>query len=105
MLWKQDVDLGYSLTPFVGESPQLAANQTEDDSEKLKALQEIKDGKVRILVAIIIYFTFKQRCFIDSWAMQTDGKDAIDELDEWAGIQFTIDNETGKFILHVVLFL
>lgn len=30
---------------------------------------------------------------------QNDGKDTIDELDEWAGIQFTIDNETGKYTL------
>lgn len=47
MLWKQDVDLGYSLTPYVVEEPaKTGANQTEDDTEKLKALEELKDGKV-----------------------------------------------------------
>lgn len=53
---------------------------------------------------LLFILHLKNDCFIDSWAMQTDGKDAIDELDEWAGIQFTIDNETGKFILHVQFF-
>lgn len=49
VLWKQDVDLGYSLTPFVSDLPQLAAaaNQSDEDNEKLKALEEIKNAKVR----------------------------------------------------------
>lgn len=47
VLWKQDVDLGYSLTPYVPEeAAKTAANQTDDDTEKLKALEELKDDKV-----------------------------------------------------------
>lgn len=32
------------------------------------------------------------------FATKQDDKDEIDELDEWAGIQFTIDNETGELV-------
>lgn len=48
VLWKQDVDLGYSLTPFVSDDTKLAPNQTTDDNEKLKVLEDIKNGKVRV---------------------------------------------------------
>lgn len=53
MLWKQDVDLGFSLTP-----PHLlnaTANNgstgagADDDIEKLKALKELKLDKVSVV--------------------------------------------------------
>lgn len=55
MLWKQDVDLGYSLTPYVPEETvKTDANQTEDDTEKLKALEDLKDEKVMLTVSGLI---------------------------------------------------
>lgn len=54
VLWKQDVDLGYTLNPPVkSESAKsVKPNSTDfnsDDNEKLKALQDLKDGKVSLL--------------------------------------------------------
>lgn len=52
ILWKQDVDLGYSLEPIklptVAESLFIKnANDSDDETEKLKALEEIKNEKVK----------------------------------------------------------
>lgn len=50
MLWKQDVDLGYCL-PTASDEIEKEANQTEnseEDIEKLKALEELKNDKVRV---------------------------------------------------------
>nr|XP_036217509.1 segmentation protein cap'n'collar isoform X3 [Bactrocera oleae] len=80
VLWKQDVDLGFSLTP-----PHLlnaTANNgstgagADDDIEKLKALKLDKP----------------------SFEGKDVGDDAGDIDDEWAGIPFTVDNETGEYI-------
>lgn len=51
VLWKQDVDLGYTLAPVKDSSPKQAANVSgpsfsPEDNEKLKALQELKNDKV-----------------------------------------------------------
>lgn len=51
MLWKQDVDLGYSLAPIKTDLTNTSsnANATEfnaEDSEKLKVLQDLKNDKV-----------------------------------------------------------
>lgn len=51
VLWKQDVDLGYTLAlPAQIASPKESATNSAgfstDDCEKLKALQELKNGKV-----------------------------------------------------------
>lgn len=51
VLWKQDVDLGYTLAPpaKIGSPKDAAANSSglnTDESEKLKALQELKRDKV-----------------------------------------------------------
>ncbi|XP_050317500.1 segmentation protein cap'n'collar isoform X3 [Bactrocera neohumeralis] len=82
VLWKQDVDLGFSLTP-----PHLlnaTANNgskgagADDEIENLKALKELKLDKP----------SFEGK----------DGNDAGDIDDEWAGIPFTVDNETGEYI-------
>jgi hypothetical protein len=46
VLWKQDVDLGFSLTP---PEPITSINQqqTKEDAEKLKVLLELKENKVK----------------------------------------------------------
>lgn len=54
VLWKQDVDLGYTLAPVKSSSPKESANVSgpsfnTEDNEKLKALQELKNEKVSFL--------------------------------------------------------
>lgn len=51
VLWKQDVDLGYTLAPVKPNSPKESANTSgpsfnTEDNEKLRALQELKNEKV-----------------------------------------------------------
>lgn len=51
VLWKQDVDLGYSLAPLKTDPVNTSTdvNGTEfnaEDNEKLKVLQDLKDNKV-----------------------------------------------------------
>ena len=48
VLWKQDVDLGFTLTPpskLIENNPK-AKTDNDEDIEKLKALLEIENGKV-----------------------------------------------------------
>lgn len=52
VLWKQDVDLGYTLatpTKTASAKDSMNANGTisPDENEKLKALQDLKNDKVR----------------------------------------------------------
>lgn len=51
VLWKQDVDLGYTLAPVKASSPKEETNTSgpsfnTEDNEKLRALQELKNEKV-----------------------------------------------------------
>lgn len=53
VLWKQDVDLGYTLAPPVKIDSTLdpasnpsASNTNADENEKLKVLQDLKNDKV-----------------------------------------------------------
>ncbi|XP_037049907.1 segmentation protein cap'n'collar isoform X4 [Bradysia coprophila] len=71
VLWKQDVDLGYSLAPPKPLDVKKSGVNADDENEKLRALQELKDEKAQ---------------------------EKEKEIDEWDGIQFTIDNETGEYI-------
>lgn len=65
VLWKQDVDLGFSLelpeaksnekpeksesaNDQTSESPGTASTYREDDIEKLKALKEVNDDSVKV---------------------------------------------------------
>ncbi|XP_058982995.1 segmentation protein cap'n'collar isoform X1 [Musca domestica] len=87
VLWKQDVDLGFSLTEaqlaeLAGSSSATEnAVNSEDEIEKLKALEALKLDNPKY-----------------------DSKDVDDEdsnqlaSNEWTGIPFTIDNETGEYI-------
>lgn len=67
VLWKQDVDLGFSLIPpDAGGAAQTktkgdAIDDSEDDIQKLKALLEIKSDEVRILFqyGLPVFCTFK----------------------------------------------
>uniref|UniRef100_A0A1A9WBF0 Uncharacterized protein n=1 Tax=Glossina brevipalpis TaxID=37001 RepID=A0A1A9WBF0_9MUSC len=100
VLWKQDVDLGYSLTsdqlinvPSSTTTTSTTTNlhgatkaSNSDDIEKLKALEELK---------------------LDGAKYDTkDSNNENDQLDDdWAGIPFTIDNETGKFVFLNKIYL
>lgn len=47
VLWKQDVDLGYSLSPPKPlDVKKTGGVNADDENEKLRALQELKDEKV-----------------------------------------------------------
>jgi hypothetical protein len=63
VLWKQDVDLGFSLSP-----PKLVATgkekETKDDAEKLKVLLELKENKVSQCFYYIYAYRASFRCQI-----------------------------------------
>lgn len=59
VLWKQDVDLGYTLAPVKSNTPKESANVSgpsfsPEDNEKLKALQELKNEKVSYFSIILV---------------------------------------------------
>lgn len=61
VLWKQDVDLGYTLAPVKPGSPTESTNTSgpsfnTEDNEKLRALQELKNEKVSIFTCFVLYF-------------------------------------------------
>lgn len=49
VLWKQDVDLGFSLAPPSTSLKKEESHSAEDDAEKLNALLELKNEKVTII--------------------------------------------------------
>ncbi|XP_055634848.1 segmentation protein cap'n'collar isoform X2 [Toxorhynchites rutilus septentrionalis] len=82
VLWKQDVDLGFTLTPptFAAEGSASAgkeATDSSDDLEKLKVLREIKNNEDK---------------------KEEDKKE--ENEDPWAGLSYTIDTETGEYVLN-----
>ena len=52
VLWKQDVDLGFSLNTFNVPKEEVQKKvPDEDDIEKLKALEDLKNGTSENLAA------------------------------------------------------
>ncbi|XP_058449720.1 segmentation protein cap'n'collar isoform X2 [Malaya genurostris] len=82
VLWKQDVDLGFTLTAptavAAGSGTAKGGANSSDDLEKLKVLLEIKDGEDK----------------------RKDDKQEAEE-DPWAGLSYTVDTETGEYVLNV----
>ncbi|KAL0129954.1 hypothetical protein PUN28_001903 [Cardiocondyla obscurior] len=80
VLWKQDVDLGFTLvepatTPT--KKPSTSEKESADEIEKLKALEAIN----------AIY-------------QKDDSKESEPQEDDpWAGLPYTVDLETGEYIL------
>ncbi|XP_011254801.1 segmentation protein cap'n'collar isoform X3 [Camponotus floridanus] len=78
VLWKQDVDLGFSpVEPATTPTKKLSEKESADEIEKLKALEAIN---------------------------ATNQKDDVKEPepqedDPWAGLPYTVDLETGEYIL------
>ncbi|XP_076160933.1 NFE2 like bZIP transcription factor cap-n-collar isoform X2 [Ptiloglossa arizonensis] len=80
VLWKQDVDLGFTLVEptVVVKKACTSEKETEDDIEKLKALETINAGNEK-----------------------KDAKEfEVSEDDPWAGLPYTVDLETGEYILN-----
>lgn len=93
VLWKQDVDLGFSLDMPGGKSvkqsdalevksvsagPATSVTLPDDDIEKLKTLEALNND-----------------------ALKTE--DLSDADDSWAGLSYDIDTETGEYILKGTL--
>lgn len=51
VLWKQDVDLGFN--PSLSAPSNQKGTSAEDDIEKLKALLELKEDKVSVILVVI----------------------------------------------------
>lgn len=65
VLWKQDVDLGFTLAAPIPSSPKNAATKAEtpDDVEKLKALLELKTDEVSNVYLVVILIMKLGICF------------------------------------------
>ncbi|XP_067618210.1 segmentation protein cap'n'collar isoform X2 [Eurosta solidaginis] len=87
VLWKQDVDLGFSLTPAPIDKNDCHVKDCgaviKDDIEKLKALNKLKLDKP----------SFDEKNVDKNTAALPE-----EVPDEWAGVPFTVDNETGEYI-------
>ncbi|XP_067012719.1 segmentation protein cap'n'collar isoform X4 [Anabrus simplex] len=80
VLWKQDVDLGFSLDLFNKSPARDKQDEPEDEIEKLKELKRTalkKDDE--------------------------DGSCTEESLDPWAGLAYTVDLETGEYVLKDAL--
>ncbi|PNF38551.1 hypothetical protein B7P43_G04023, partial [Cryptotermes secundus] len=80
VLWKQDVDLGFSLDLFNPTKPEgegKAVRVEDDDIEKLKALEALKNENSA-----------------DTAKSEEENPD-----DQWAGLSYTIDLETGEYVV------
>ncbi|XP_018578767.1 segmentation protein cap'n'collar isoform X1 [Anoplophora glabripennis] len=86
VLWKQDVDLGFSVenaTPKLEKlDPESSAvdattsgDLENDDLEKVKTLKAINEDKIKV-----------------------EPENDIDS-DPWAGLNYTIDTETGEYVI------
>ncbi|XP_076669139.1 NFE2 like bZIP transcription factor cap-n-collar isoform X3 [Andrena cerasifolii] len=79
VLWKQDVDLGFTLVEPTATAKKASTSEkgTEDDIEKLKALEAINANN--------------EKKETKEFEPQED--------DPWAGLPYTVDLETGEYIL------
>ncbi|KAG5324308.1 CNC protein, partial [Pseudoatta argentina] len=80
VLWKQDVDLGFTLVePATAptKKPSTSEKESADEIEKLKALEAI-----------------------NATYQKNDTKESEPQEDDpWAGLPYTVDLETGEYIL------
>ncbi|XP_011143717.1 segmentation protein cap'n'collar isoform X2 [Harpegnathos saltator] len=80
VLWKQDVDLGFTLVEPAAaptKKPSTSKKESADEIEKLKALEAI-----------------------NATNQKDDAKEPETQDDDpWAGLPYTVDLETGEYIL------
>ncbi|XP_051160355.1 segmentation protein cap'n'collar isoform X2 [Leptopilina boulardi] len=77
VLWKQDVDLGFTIVEPTSPDKSLE-KESDDDIEKLKALKAINSTHEK---------------------EKTKEAEKLKEEDPWAGLPYTVDLETGEYIL------
>lgn len=109
MLWKQDVDLGYSLTPLKIPSDSLSSsggvNNTEDDDEKLKALQDLKHDKNVCVPFFLFNFYFKGTTPTNNFPLKTNNRKTIQQKIYWmmnglvSNLQLTMKRVSTVFFL------
>ncbi|KAK6638966.1 hypothetical protein RUM43_007236 [Polyplax serrata] len=93
VLWKQDVDLGFSLNTFTIPKEEIQKKVfDEEDIEKLKALEALK----------------KDKSEEEQEEIGKDENDGTDGLDPWSGLSYRVDLETGAFstkVYHGYIFI
>ncbi|XP_047522348.1 segmentation protein cap'n'collar-like isoform X1 [Pieris napi] len=87
VLWKQDVDMGFSLEdPMQLEGPQATKVEMGKELDKdLKVLEEKKMLEESEKIEKV------KACLLD-----TENK----EDDPWAGLSYTVDTETGEYVIQ-----
>nr|WKF20670.1 CncC [Cnaphalocrocis medinalis] len=83
VLWKQDVDMGFSLEdPVQMEGPQATkVSPSEEPRKELDSLQKHKEDEIEKVKATLL-------------------DQDIKEDDPWAGLSYTVDTETGEYVLQ-----
>ncbi|XP_072946826.1 segmentation protein cap'n'collar-like isoform X5 [Epargyreus clarus] len=86
VLWKQDVDMGFSLEdPMQPEGPQATKVEQDETGKDLKekSLQKTLEENKKI----------EQ---VKASLLETEPK----EDDPWAGLSYTVDTETGEYVIQ-----
>ncbi|XP_048480182.1 segmentation protein cap'n'collar isoform X3 [Plutella xylostella] len=79
VLWKQDVDMGFCLDNPLPSAPQL---KTAEDEKELKADEKDKFRIEKVKADLL------------------EVDQVTKEDDPWAGLSYTVDTETGEYILQ-----
>ncbi|KPJ00449.1 hypothetical protein RR46_07039 [Papilio xuthus] len=92
VLWKQDVDMGFSLEdPVQPEGPQATKVELQDEiAKELKLAEEKIQKKIEETEKIEK---------VKASLLDPDSK----EDDPWAGLSYTVDTETESWCLRVLL--
>ncbi|XP_037297718.1 segmentation protein cap'n'collar isoform X2 [Manduca sexta] len=93
VLWKQDVDMGFSLEdPIQPEGPQATKVLSDEIDNELKKAQENllkkKDEKAE-----------REKVEIEKVKVSLLDPE-IKEDDPWAGLSYTVDTETGEYVIQ-----
>ncbi|KAK7866382.1 hypothetical protein R5R35_009813 [Gryllus longicercus] len=92
VLWKQDVDLGVSLDLFsdskAGAGDGSKGSRLADDDDEDDAIERLKQQT-------LLSASYKNNDEDDD----DDGSVRDEPLDPWAGLAYTVDVETGEYVL------
>ncbi|XP_044741337.1 segmentation protein cap'n'collar isoform X2 [Chrysoperla carnea] len=107
VLWKQDVDLGFSLETVSTETVKTDPNDLASDLKALKFSSNSKDGLA--MSPTCSHYTAGSEDYeeklkaieaLNDGSLKTENSgDESDIEDPWAGLQYTIDTETGEYVL------
>lgn len=106
VLWKQDVDLGFSLENATPKPEKLevdkkdpdATTDKSEDVDKLKTLQTVSEDSIKVCFACLFFCNI---LLTMSFHLQLQQEPF--ESDPWAGLNYTIDTETGQYS-HTIYF-